>query len=119
MIDEVKARNQLTEHMEEIAKAWELFAQRYHGHEYVDAEHAFGVLVREYHEMLDHVAAIQNLIKEYEEKHIGSHYFADTGRLMEDLKRHAVYAAEEAVQIAAVAMKAIGSAFVYNAEDGE
>lgn len=119
MIDEVKERNQLTEYMEEIAKSWELFAQRYHGHEYVDAEHAFGVLVREYHEMIDHVAAIQNLIKEYEEKHIGSHYFADTGKLMEDLKRHAVYAAEEAVQIAAVAMKAIGSAFVYNAEDGE
>jgi len=119
VIDEVKERNQLTEYMEEIAKSWELFAQRYHGHEYVDAEHAFGVLVREYHEMIDHVAAIQNLIKEYEVKHIGSHYFADTGRLMEDLKRHAVYAAEEAVQIAAVAMKAIGSAFVYNAEDGE
>ena len=119
MTDEVKARNQLTEYMEEIAKTWELFAQCYHGHEYVDAEHAFGVLVREYHEMIDHVIAMQNLIKEYEEKHIGSHYFADTGKLMEDLKRHAVYAAEEAVQIAAVAMKAIGSAFVYNAADGE
>ena len=112
MTDEVKVRNQLTEHMEEIAKTWELFAQRYHGHEYVDGEHAFGVLVREYHEMIDHVIAMQNLIKEYEEKHIGSHYFADTGKLMEDLKRHAVYAAEEAVQIAAVAMKTIQSRFV-------
>ena len=112
MTDEVKARNQLTEYMEEIAKTWELFAQSYHGHEYVDAEHAFGVLVREYHEMIDHVIAMQNLIKEYEEKHIGSHYFADTGKLMEDLKRHAVYAAEEAVQIAAVAMKTIQSRFV-------
>ena len=112
MTDETKARTTMRTYMEELAKTWETFSEVYHTNEFVDAEHAFGVLVREYHELLERVRNIQNLIKEFEDKQLGNHYYADTGKLMMALKTHAVSAAEEAVQIAAVAMKTIQSGFV-------
>ena len=119
MTEEIKARNELTDAMEAIVERWELFAEVYHGKEYADGEHAYGVLAIEFQEAADRANRVAECIEEFKKEQVMQHNYAESRKLMQELFDQARFAAEEAVQIAAAAMKAIGSAFVYNAEDGE
>ena len=117
--EENRRRDELTEKLKEVVNGWAKFAEEYHGKEYADGEHAYGVMNIEYTEALNRVEAVGNVIRDFKENQVMNHKYHDTRKQMAALYDHALFAAEEAVQIAAVAMKAIGSAFVYNAEDGE
>ena len=45
---EMVHRRMLEENMEDLVKRWASFAIAFHGDEYTDGEHAFGVLAIEY-----------------------------------------------------------------------
>lgn len=119
MTEETKARNELTDAMESIVERWELFAEVYHGKEYADGEHAYGVLDIEFQEAVDRATRVAECIKEFKEDHVMQHNYAGSRKLMQELFDQARFAAEEFAQIAAVALKTAGSAFVYKECDRE
>ena len=115
MDDEMNARNKLSDDMADLVERWELFAETFHSKEFTDGEHAFGVLFIEFREMLERVEAMGNLIQRFREEQVMQHYYGDSRKLLQALYDQSRFAAEEAAQVGAVALKAIGSKFVYQA----
>lgn len=113
--EELQVREKLDNDMAELVERWEIFAETYHGLEYADGEHAFGVLFIEFNELIERVKAMGNLIQRFREEQVMQHYYGESKELLQALYDQSRYAAEEAAQVGAVALKAIGSAFVYNA----
>lgn len=110
--EEVRRRNALTETLKEVIYGWVKFAEEYHGKEYADGEHAYGVMNVEYTEALNRVEAVGNAIRDFKENQVMNHKYHDTGKQMAALYDHACFAAEEFAQLAAVALKTIQSGFV-------
>lgn len=114
---EMVHRRMLEEDMEDLVKRWASFAIAFHGDEYTDGEHAFGVLAIEYQELLERVEALGNLIQDFREKQVMQHNYFETKELMDAIYDQARFAAEEAAQVAAVAKKAKASGFVRREKD--
>ena len=112
MNKEIGRRNALTAELEFVVDGWKAFAEEFHGKEYTDGEHAFGVMIVEFQEALDRVEAVGNVIKEFKEKQVMNHTYQDTPKQMAALYDHARFAAEEFAQLAAVAQKTMQSGFV-------
>ena len=110
--EEVRRRDELTEKLKEVVNGWAKFAREYHGEEYADGEHAYGVINIEYTEALDWAEAVGNVIRDFKENQVMNHKYHDTRKQMAALYDHALFAAEEFAQLAAVALKAIQSGFV-------
>lgn len=109
---EHRHRMELKDTMEQMAGLWCIFARTFHGSKYADAEHAFGVMVREYHESVDQVQLVRLAIKKFEDECLSTHCYEDAPKILKDLFEFSVSAAEEFAQLAAVAQKALGSGFV-------
>lgn len=109
LMEEHRKRQELRNIMELIAGLWCSFAQIYHGIEYADAEHAFGVLVREYHEALESSQSVRMTIRRFEDTCLRTHCYDEAAKIMKEIFEFSVAAAEEFAQLAGVAQKAIGS----------
>lgn len=110
--EETRFRNELTERMENIVEDWKLFAEEYHGGQYADGEHAYGVMNIELTEAINQAQAAANVIETFKENQVMNHKYHDTPKQMAALYDHARFAAEEFAQLAAVALKTIQSGFV-------
>lgn len=110
--EEVRRRDELTEKLKEVVNGWAKFATEYHSEEYADGEHSYGVMNIEYTEALNQVEAVANVIKDFKETQVMNHKYFDTAKQMAALYDHALFAAEEFAQLAAVALKTIQSGFV-------
>lgn len=110
--EEVRRRDELTEKLKEVVNGWAKFAMEYHGDEYADGEHSYGVINIEYTEALDWAEAVGNVIGDFKENQVMNHKYHDTGKQMAALYDHALFAAEEFAQLAAVALKTMQSGFV-------
>lgn len=108
---EMVHRRMLEENMEDLVKRWASFAIAFHGDEYTDGEHAFGVLAIEYQELLERVEALGNLIRDFRERQVMQHSYSDTDDMMSAIYDQGRFAAEEAAQVAAVAKKVTVSSF--------
>ncbi len=113
--EELAVRNTLSDDMVDLVERWELFAETFHSKEFTDGEHAFGVLFIEFRELVERVEAMGNLIQRFREEQVMQHYYGDSRKLLQALYDQSRFAAEEAAQVGAVALKAIGSKFVYQA----
>lgn len=113
--EELQVREKLDNDMAELVERWEIFAETYHGREYVDGEHAFGVLFTELSELVERVETMGNLIQRFKQDHVMQHWYGESKELLKALYNQSRFAAEEAAQVGAVALKAIGSSFVYRA----
>jgi hypothetical protein len=104
--------------MASLVGRWLSFAREYHGFEYVDGEHAFGVLVIEYEELLKHVDKLTDMIRDFQQRQVMQHRYEHTKELMDGIYDQARFAAEEAAQVAAVARKIKTSGFVKEGDPG-
>lgn len=110
--EEVRRRDELTEKLKEVVNGWTKFAEEYHGKEYADGEHAYGVMNIELTEAINQAQAAANVIETFKENQVMNHKYHDTPKHMAALYDHALFAAEEFAQLAAVALKTIQSGFV-------
>lgn len=112
LMEEHRDRQELRDLLEETIDGWRHFAMKYHGQEFSDGEHSFGVLTRELHEAQEKAKAVDKLITDYEETCIGAHCYDYADYLLWCISAWALDAAEEFAQLAAVAQKTKLSWFI-------
>ena len=112
MNKEIGRRNALTAELEFVIDGWKAFAEKYHGKEFTDGEHAYGVMCAEYNEAKDAVNEVVFNISRFYQDNVREHDYTNAVNELESLYNNAASAAEEFAQIAAVALKTIQSRFV-------
>lgn len=111
-INYARKREELHDRMETLAESWLAFAEEHHGKEFTDGEHAYGVMCAEYNEAKDAVNEVVVNISRFYQDNVREHDYTNAVKELERLYNNAASAAEEFAQIAAVALKTMGSGFV-------